>query len=112
MPTAPPDPTRIFGFDLPGFEYSIGGQVFVWDLDTVFERINPFGGEGLGDAVGAAGDIAGAARDSAVQSVVTAIEPWVGRVAIIVLAFVLIAGALAMLAAPQVRQAVQEVVTP
>jgi hypothetical protein len=111
VPTAPPDP--LFGFDLPGFEYSIGGQTFVWDLDTFFDRINPFnGGEGLADAAGAAGDIAGAARDGAVQSVVAAIEPWVGRVAIIVLAFVLIAGALAMLAAPQMRQMVQEAVTP
>lgn len=82
----------------PGFEYTLGGTTFQWDLETAVDRLLGRNGADLGDAVDAAGAIAGAGAQGAANSIMAQIEPWVGRVAVIVLAFVLIAGALAMLA--------------
>ena len=84
------------------------GTTFHWDLETLGDRLLGRNGADLGDAVDAAGAIAGAGVQGATQSIMAQIEPWVGRVAIIVLAFVLIAGALAMLAnAPKVTESLQ-----
>jgi len=110
VPTAPPDPgSRLFGFDLPGWDYSIGGTEFVFDWDTVFDRVNPFnGGEGLADAGAAAGDMAGAAGEAATESFLAAIEPWVGRVVAILIALIFIAGGIALLSSGRPLQVAKE----
>lgn len=76
------------------------------------DRLLGRNGADLGDAVDAAGAMAGAGVEGATSGIIAQIEPWVGRVAVIILAFVLIAGALAMLASPSVAKIAAGAVTP
>jgi len=106
VPTAPPEP--LFGIDLPGFDYSIGGTEFAFDFDTAVDRLLGRNGANLGDAVGAAGDIAGAGAGAAASGVMASLEPWVGRVAMIILALVFIGGGIALLSSGKPVQIVKE----
>jgi len=90
------------------FDYSIGGTVFSWDLDTALDRLLGRDGANLGDAVDAGNAIIGAGADAATSNIMAQIEPWVGRVAMIILALVFIAGGIALLSSGKPIQVVKE----
>lgn len=108
MPTAPPE-TGLYGWN-PSFDYSIGGTDFTWDLDTAIDRLLGRDGESLQGAVDAAGNIVGAAGEAATSGIMAQIEPWVGRVAMIILALVFIAGGIALLGGPKVATMAREAI--
>lgn len=108
MPTAPPETTNgLWGWN-PTFDYSIGGTDFTWELDTLMDRLTGRDGESLQGAVDAAGNMIGAAGEAATSGIMAQIEPWVGRVAMIILALVFIAGGIALLGAPKLAAMARE----
>lgn len=106
MPTAPLD-HGLFGWN-PTVDWSLGGTQFQWEMDTMMDRLLGRDGESIANAGRALGDIADAAGAAATQNIMAQIEPWVGRVAMIILALVFIAGGIALLGGPKVASMARE----
>jgi len=97
----------LFGWN-PTVDWSLGGTDFQWEMDTMMDRLLGRDGASIADAGTAANQIAGAAGNAATENIMAAIEPWVGRVAMIILALVFIAGGIALLGGPKVASMARE----